>query len=132
MSVNRRFFLQSSCGAVVAIAASPLVFSHFFDNPGSSSTLVMNTIRKRFPAFDFSGNALQQFANMIVHKDVIRTGTSSFSLQEIFDTNEPTITFERYIMREFILNTNYLSHQAADYPGLEFVPFEQQQGEWLG
>lgn len=126
MSVSRRFFLKSSCGAVVAVAASQFIVSHFFENTQSSRELVKNTIKKRFPNVDFSGTALDEFADMIVQKDASIKGSSSFSLNEILDENEPTITFERYVTREFILNTNYMSHKLSNYPGLTFTPFELQ------
>ena len=35
-------------------------------------------------------------------------------------------SFERYVAREFMLNTNYLSHRASNFPGLVFTPFELQ------
>ncbi len=132
MSISRRFFLKSSCGVVVAVAASSVIYSGFFADPQSSKALVMDTVKKRFPKFDFSGTALHEFADMIVQKDAVNSGSSGYALQDILDENEPTITFERYIMREFMLNTNYLGHKAAGYPGLRFIPFDQQHLDMLG
>ena len=127
MAVSRRFFLTSSCGVVVAVAASQLIVTRFFENTQYSRALVIDIVRKRFPNFDFSGSALDEFADMIVKKDAASKGASSVSLNEILDENKQTITFERYVTREFMLNTNYLTHKAEHYEGLRFVPFEMHQ-----
>lgn len=126
MSINRRLFLKSSCGAVVAVVASQTLFSGLFSDPGSIRTLVKNTVMKRFPQFDFSGGALDEFADMMAARDLLSEGAAGIALADILDEDTPTVTFERYVMREFLLNTNYLSHKSANFPGLKFSRFGGQ------
>lgn len=127
MSINRRLFLKSSCGAVVAVVASQTLFSQFFTDSDSLTALVKTTLKKRFPNFNFDATELDKFAAMMAKKDLSSAGTSGNSLAEILDDKQDTITFERYVTREFMLNSNYLSHKSPGYPGLKFIPFAEQQ-----
>jgi len=65
MTISRRFFLTTSCGAAVAVAASPLMITKFISTDQSSNRLIKNIIVKRFPKIDFSGTPqnFQQFSH---------------------------------------------------------------------
>jgi len=125
MTISRRFFLTTSCGAAVAVAASPLMMTKFISTDQSSNRLIKNIIVKRFPKIDFSGTALDQFADMMANKDRECIGNAGECIDNVLDDNVESISFDRYVMREFVLNTNYLKHKSAKFPGLEFKPFKR-------
>jgi len=126
MSINRRLFLKSSGGAVVAVVASPILFGGLLSDTDSIKSLVKNTVMKRFPHFDFSGGALDEFADMMAARDLLSDGAAGIAMADILDEDTPTVTFERYVMREFLLNTNYLARKSANFPGLKYSQFRMQ------
>lgn len=127
MTIDRRLFLKSSCGIAVAVAASQSLISHLLSDSNALANVIQHTIKSRFPNMDFSGTALDEFTQMMVKKDAESLGSSSNSMATIMDDNTPTVSFERYVVREFMLNTNYLSHRATHFPGLQFSPFTEEK-----
>ena len=123
MSINRRLFLKSSCGAVVAVVASQSLFSQLFSETDSLVSLVRDTVRKRFPRETLNDEGVQQFAELMARRGFSRAGTSGTALADIMDDGVPTVSFDRYVVREFLLNTNYLEQRAQADSVLQVIPF---------
>lgn len=126
MTMTRRFFLSSSCGAVISVAASSLLINNIFTNPKTAKQTVTAILSKRFPQLDIPENVLQQFTTMLSHLDVKQPGASGISLETAVDPNIRSINFDRYAVREFVMNTNYFERKNPSFSGLKFKPFVHQ------
>ena len=124
MTVSRRFFLKSTCGAVVAISATTMLIDQFSSGSTSSKTLVCNILTKRFPGLEPDGEELKKFIDYLVQRDVKEVGASGVSTAMAVDEQLPIMTLERYVAREFVLNTNYFYiKQSNAMENLKFTPF---------
>ena len=126
MTINRRFFLKSTCGAVVAVAASSTLLDQFISGSGSAETLVRNILTKRFSDLDLRTAEVDKFIRTLIARDVREVGVSGASTEMALDDNPSPMTLERYVVREFVMNTNYfyIKHSQKNM-AIKYVPFKK-------
>ena len=126
MTISRRFFLKSTCGAVVAVAASNVLLNQFINGGSSAKTLVHNILLERFPELDLRTAEVEKFIDALVSRDVRQVGVSGASTQMALDDQQSPMTLDRYVVREFVMNTNYfyLKHSKSKQ-AIKYIPFKK-------
>ena len=127
MTITRRFFLSSSCGAIIAVASSGMLINQIFGNPQGAQHSLTTILQQRFPKLHIPDEVMQQFSAMLCQLDVHKVGAAGVSMADAYNPNVRSINLQRYVVREFIMNTNYFEHKQEKFKGLRFQAFRQAQ-----
>lgn len=127
MTIDRRKFLKTSSVATLMITSASVVqtnLKHAFSSDNNTKKYqqsqnekvennprkVASVLSRRFPKLDFSD-------------DLIHSLTESLAKDTSNSLNNKHITKEEYIIREFVLNSNYTLCLLDKTQVLKFIPY---------
>ena len=139
MKQNKREFLKVSTAIIATLLTSKTIAQKTSlsfkrnekilsnDNANGNERMqyyrIANILKKRFPNLKISDNHLQSLFLHFKNKPQDEVGVSGLSKNMVNDTSLPQVTYEDFVIREFVLNSNYTLHLLDKNQELAFIAY---------
>lgn len=135
-TIDRRTFLKGSGGALFTIAASGSLANSLFSissattptntQASTAKSLIGDVLRQRFPDLDIPNTLVSSLSQLIQERNTSDVGPTGVTQEMVLDSEYAAVSMEQYVIREFVLNSNYTLYQVDNSTSLEFIRFENR------